>query len=305
MKQCAPTAIMVFLLILMAARPALAQTARPPRYPEFVLERIFTVEAVPSFRTVTSPDGIAYVWLDLKSMSGVVTLAWDRRGGPPASKKYPMLARRLSLDTATRYTFELFSPERCDSVRIDYPFEVGEYYLLRVLRGAEVVFDSGASFSEGARGSELPPGVKPASEDEALVPPLSALLERWIEGGATKELIRAAREQGGKPGRASAVPVVLGRQPQYENALAVLVFDPQARGQKRAAVTIFEGICADELAQFNKPALLGELGASGIFVGRAPVEGSHSTIVQVRYRRVRRDGGRATYASGLEFMAFH
>ncbi len=303
----APSFVTCWILL---AAACLAAAAPASRYPGFMAERIVVLEAAPSFRTVASPDGIRYVWLDLKGKWGVIWLSWDQKGVPAqaAPGQLPFLARRLTLDPAVRYTFELFGYAPCDTVSVRYPYAFGEWILLRVLRGSEVVFDSGATFSEKARGSELPPGVAPAAPEDAVVAPLASLLERWIAGGATEGWLQAVRKEAERLRQAAVggIPAVLSQQPPYDNAVAVLVFDPQARGRKRVAATVFEGICSDDLNRFNPPAWLDEAGgASGIFVGRAPVEGSHSTLVQVRYRRKPGNGRGAVYASGLSSMAFH
>jgi hypothetical protein len=279
-------------------------------YPEFVADHILVVDAIPAFRTVIRGP-ITYTWLDLPSAAGNPVLVWERRGDPPriARATRPFLAERLALDPAARYTFELFNAWRCDTVNIEYPYEAGDTYLLRVFQGSRVLFDANAAFTRKDPGGSYPPGVVPAAADPGVVEPMAALLRRWIASGAKDGFGAAVHKEIQALKRASAVtiPAVLCKQPPYEAELAVLVYDPGARGRGSVRVSAYEGICPDDLAPINPPALLREAGgATGVFVGRAPVEGSHSTFVQVRYRRTGAGKkNRTAYAAKTTTMAFH
>jgi hypothetical protein len=296
-------------IVLFTALSAMALPGQVPGYPDFVADHIFVFDTIPVFRTVIR-EPVTYTWLDLPNAAGTPVLVWERRGEPPhiARATRPFLAERLALDPGTRYTFELFNAWPSDTVNIKYPYQAGDTYLLRVLRDSRVLFDAKAAFTRKNRGSH-PPGVVPAAGDPAIVEPMAALLRRWIASG-TREGFGAAVQkevQALKRAAAGTIPAVLCDQPQYAAELAVLVYDPGARGRRSVRVSVYEGICPDELRPFNPPVSLREAGgATGVFVGRAPVEGSHSTIVQVRYKRAGRGKkGPATYAAETTTMAFH
>jgi hypothetical protein len=297
-------------IVLFAALGAMALPGQAPGYPEFVADHISVFDTIPVFRTVIR-ETVTYTWLDLPYAAGTPVLVWERRGDPPniARATRPFLAERLALDPGTRYAFELFNAWPCDTVNIKYPYEAGDTYLLRVLQGSKVLFDAKAAFTRKKRGGNLPLGVAPAAIDPGIVEPMAALLRRWIASG-TREGFGAAVQkelQALKRAAAGTIPAVLCEQPLYAAELAVLVYDPAARGRGRVSVSVYEGICPDELGLFNPPASLREAGgATGVFVGRAPVEGSHSTIVQVRYKRAGTGKkGPATYAAETTSMAFH
>lgn len=297
-------------IVLFTALGAMALPGQVPGYPEFVADHISVFDTVPVFRTV-SREQVTYIWLDLPNAAGTPVLVWECRGDPPhvARATRPFLAKRLALDPATRYTFELFSAWRCDTVNIEYPYEAGDTYLLRVLQGSRVLFDAKAAFTRKNLGGSLPPGVVPAAADPGVVEPMAALLRRWIASGAKEGFGAAVQKEVRALKRAAAgtAPAVLREQPPYEAELAVLVYDPAARGRGSVRVSVYEGICPDELGPLNPPVSLRETGgATGVFVGRVPVEGSHSTLVQVRYRRAGAEKKRsATYAAETASMAFH
>jgi len=298
------------VIVLFTSLAALTLNGQVPIYPEFVADHILVVDTIPVFRTVSSGP-MTYTWLDLPNAAGNPALVWERRGDPPrsAGATRPFLAERLALDPASRYTFELFSAWPCDTVSIKYTYEAGDTYLLRVLQGSKVLFDAKAAFTRKNRGGSYPPGVTPAAADPGVVEPMAGLLRRWIASGAKDGFRAEVQKESRALGRAGAgtIPAVLCDQPLNEAALVVLVYDPGARGRGTVRVSACEGICPDDLRAINRPALLREFGGNtGVFVGRAPVEGSHSTFVQVRYKRARTGKkNHATYAAETTTMGFH
>ena len=151
-------------------------------------------------------------------------------------------------------------------------------------------------------------------DKEAATTPLAELLRirtlaespagfGW-EASEKERTLRAARPRG-----AQVAVVVLCDQPMYENFVVILVYDPAARGRQKVQATVHESICEGGLNGPGTPATLEETGhETGIFMGRAEIEGSHSTRVQVRYVRVEgkiRDPKPVTYASDVSSMAFH
>lgn len=297
-------------IVLFTSLAAMTLSGQAHLYPEFAAEQIFAVDVSPVFRTVVRGP-MAYTWLDLPNAAGTPVLVWDRRGDPhrSAGATRPFLAERLALDPGTRYTFELFSAGPCDAVNIKYPYQAGSTYLLRVLKGPKVLFDAKATFTRKDRGGSYPPGVEPAAADPGVVEPMAGLLRRWIAAGATDGFGAEVQKefQALKRAGAGTIPAVLCAQPVNEAELAVLVYDPGARGRGSVRVSAYEGTCPDDLRSGNPPALLRELGGNtGVFVGRTPVEGSHGTFVQVRYKRAGTGKKNyTTYAAEITSMGFH
>jgi hypothetical protein len=297
-------------IVLFTALSAMALSGQVPGYPEFVADHIFVFDTIPVFRTVIRGP-VTYTWLDLPNAAGTPVLVWERRGDPPhiARATHPFLAGRLALDPGTRYTFELFNAWPCDTVNIKYPYQADDTYLLRVLQDSKVLFDANAAFTRKNRDGSYPPGVAPAAIDPGIVEPMAALLRRWIASGARDGFGAAVQKevQALKRAAAGTIPAVICDQPPYEAELAVLVYDPGARGRGSVRVSVYEGICPDELGRINPPVSLREaVGATGVFVGRAPVEGSHGTFVQVRYQRAGTGKkSSTTYAAETTTMAFH
>jgi hypothetical protein len=300
----------VAVIILFTSLAAMTLNGQVRIYPEFVADHIVVVDTIPVFRTVLR-EPMTYTWLDLPEAAGTPALVWERRGDPHlrAGATRPFLAERLTLAPSTRYTFELFIAWPCDTVNIKYPYQAGDTYLLRVLQGSKVLFDAKAAFARKDRGGSYPPGVAPAAADPGVVEPMAGLLRRWIASGARDGFGAEVQKESRALGRAGAgaIPAVLCDQPLNEAELAVLVYDPGARGRGRVRVSACEGTCPDDLRSINPPALLREVGGgSGVFVGRAPVEGSHGTFVQVRYKRAGTGKKNSTmYAAETTSMGFH
>lgn len=137
-------------------------------------------------------------------------------------------------------------------------------------------------------------GPRAEEPEEVLRRLLSARAACASEGAGAREasVILAPRKAEAAKGR----PVVLAEQPFWDAQVVILVYDAAAAG--KGAVTV-------EVREPGMPvarvALAEQVKDSGLFTGSTPVEGSHSTRVQVDYA----PRGRPAAEPATVFMAFH
>jgi hypothetical protein len=103
---------------------------------------------------------------------------------------------------------------------------------------------------------------------------------------------------------------VFAEQPRFLQSIVVLVYDPLPARQRRVAVDVTEGSpcplsedCNDAWGGPERHVRLREaFPGSGVFMGAATIDGSHGTLVSVRYSS---RGSKACVEEAHLSMSFH
>ena len=247
------------------------------------IDRITTVPKLDVRRDVT--------FLDL----GETSILWEWRDEPGISSSeewthLKSLSEVVKLEPETEYTFEVVALADCDNVKFDYAFKAeavsllsGTSYVLRILKGDEVVFDAHAQASVHEAKSTIPVA-KECQPDERLAHVTTEILhaQALLQ---EDEVFQKAVSASGDPNEAPPSDVVVRIEQGPLGIITILVYDPGARERDSVEVTVFDAACRGEYVNPGEIVKLRQARrGSPVFLGRHDVD-AVDVLVKAQYEQ--------------------